>query len=151
MNNKPEIIEGSLFVDDRGFVSSVNNMDMSNIKRFYIVENYENKFVRAWHGHKNEEKYAYVLNGSVLFKVILLDELQNKNKDSYKKIISATLSSRSPGILRIPAGYANGFMNLEKDTKVIFFSTSTLDESKNDDYRFDWNILGENIWNIKQR
>jgi dTDP-4-dehydrorhamnose 3,5-epimerase len=40
-------------------------------------------------------------------------------------------------------------MSLTDDTRLMFFSTSTLDESKNDDVRYDarhWDI-----WTIEER
>jgi len=40
--------------------------------------------------------------------------------------------------LCVPPGYANGFKTLEDNTIIMFYSTSTLEESKGDDYRFDW-------------
>ena len=58
------------------------------------------------------------------------------------------LSSKSPKVLYIPENYANGFMTLEENTIVQFFSTSTLEESLGDDMRFDfdkWNIWKEDF------
>ena len=49
------------------------------------------------------------------------------------------ISAKSPKILYIPPNYANGFMNLEDNTIIQFFSTSTLDESLGDDIRFEYN------------
>jgi hypothetical protein len=40
-------------------------------------------------------------------------------------------------LLSIPEGYANGAMNLEENSKIIYFSSSDLEDSLNDDYRFD--------------
>jgi len=46
------------------------------------------------------------------------------------------LSEEDPQILFVPPGYANGFKILVPDTKILFFSTATLADSKNDDFRF---------------
>jgi hypothetical protein len=43
---------------------------------------------------------------------------------------------RTPSVLAIPEGYANGFMSLEGETSVLFFSSSTVEESADDDVRF---------------
>jgi dTDP-4-dehydrorhamnose 3,5-epimerase len=59
------------------------------------------------------------------------------------------LSANKPSVLYIPPGYANGFMSLTPDARLMFFSTSTLAESKGDDHRYDprhWDI-----WNIEER
>ena len=45
-------------------------------------------------------------------------------------------------ILFIPSGYANGAMSLSDESTVMYFSTSNLEESMDDDYRFDSKILG---------
>lgn len=133
------ILKGDLFVDDRGIVSFVNGFDFSRIKRFYTVSNHKKGFVRAWHGHNLEEKYVYVNSGTIMLYVF---PLESRSKNSLVKYV---LSSRKPSILHIPAGYANGFQNLEDDTVVTFYSTSTLEESKDDDIRISSELFKE-IW-----
>ena len=106
---------------------------------FYQVENHRRGFIRAWHGHVNEGKYVYVPSGTALIGVVPLDD----ESATPKKVV---LSSEKPQVLWIPPNHANGFMNLEHNTIVMFFSTSTLDESKGDDIRFPydkWNIWEE--------
>lgn len=147
--NLPKIIEGNIYIDDRGQVGFVNDFDFSKykIKRFYIVENHQNNFIRAWHGHKKENKYCMVVKGTVLFGAVEIDNWQNPSKDiCINKFI---LSEKKSQILYIPHGYANGFMNLTTDAKVIIFSSSTIEESKNDDFRFEYNYW--NIWEKNYR
>ena len=66
MKQQCKIFEGKVFVDDRGSLRFFNdfNFQEARIKRFYQVENHEQGFIRAWHGHKIEGKYAYVPRGS---------------------------------------------------------------------------------------
>jgi len=133
-----EKINGNSFVDDRGTLRFVNDFDFSKVKRFYQVENHSRGFIRAWHGHKKEAKYVYLVKGSALVGVVDLAT------EEVQKIV---LSSQNPSILYIPPNHANGFKTLEDDTILMFFSTSTIEESQGDDYRFDWNkwdIWGEN-------
>jgi len=148
---KPKIIEGNLFTDDRGFLSFVNDFNFSDIKRFYMVENHQQGFIRAWHGHKKEEKYIFVVQGSAKICVVPLKDLEIMSKENRLRphLTTQILTSKSPKIMYIPPGYANGFMTLEKETKIMFFSTSTLEESKDDDFRFKWNII--DCWNIEYR
>jgi dTDP-4-dehydrorhamnose 3,5-epimerase-like enzyme len=132
-----KIINGGLSVDDRGSVTFVNDFDFSNVKRFYVVENHRCGFIRAWHGHEKEGKYVFVVSGTALIGAVKMDE------DSAKKFV---LSDRNPKVLYIPPGYANGFKTLEENTKIIFYSTSTLQDSLGDDIRFPydkWNIWQE--------
>jgi dTDP-4-dehydrorhamnose 3,5-epimerase-like enzyme len=121
------VINGGIFVDDRGPLRFVNDFDFEGIKRFYQVENHERGYIRAWHGHKKEGKYVYVAKGTAWVGVIDMEDTTLVEK--------YVLSSQSPRILFIPPGKYNGFKTLEDDTIVFFFSTTTTDESKGDDYR----------------
>ena len=140
MNFKINKIQGGLFADDRGHLRFVNDFDFKDVKRFYQVENHAKNFIRAWHGHNKEGKYVYVPKGSALVGAV------NMKTD---EIFKTTLSSQSPAVLFVPPGYANGFKTLEEGTIVMFFSTSTLEESKGDDIRFDYNKW--NIWEDNHR
>lgn len=138
----PNTIPGGVAIDDRGSVRFVNDFDFKNVKRFYQVENHRRGFIRAWHGHKQEAKYVYVASGSALVGAA------NMETNEVNKFV---LSSQSPKVLYIPEGYANGFKTLEENTIILFFSTSHLNDSLNDDIRFDydkWNIWEEDYrWN----
>lgn len=136
-----KIITGNIFIDDRGSLKFVNDFNFQNVKRFYQVQNHRRGFIRAWHGHKKEAKYVYVAKGTALVGCV---KLPNESSISESKVEKFVLSSHHPKILYIPFGYANGFMNLENDTIIQFFSTSTLEESKGDDIRFPYNTW--NIW-----
>lgn len=132
---EPQLFKGGLSVDDRGTVSFVNDFNFENVKRFYIVENHKQGFVRAWHAHRKESKYVMVVKGSAIIGAVQIDNWENPSKDL--KIHRYVLSEKNPSVLFIPAGYANGFMNLSEDAKIIFFSTSELKDSLNDDVRYD--------------
>ena len=139
----PEIIEGGLAIDDRGQISFANDFNFKGVKRFYMVSNHSQSFVRAWHAHKKEEKYVFVCQGSALVGAVAIDDWEKPSKKT--EVHRFVLSAGLPKILHIPAGYANGFMTLSPDAQIIFFSTSTLKDSMNDDYRYDaryWDIWG---------
>lgn len=132
-------MSGGVSVDDRGSVRFVNDFDFKNVKRFYQVENHRQGFVRAWHGHKKEGKYVYVSSGSALIGVV------NMETEEISKFI---LSDKSPKILWIPPGNYNGFKSLEENTKILFFSTTSLEESLGDDIREEhnkWDIWKEDF------
>ncbi|MDX1641491.1 MAG: dTDP-4-dehydrorhamnose 3,5-epimerase family protein [Balneolaceae bacterium] len=134
------ILSGDLVTDDRGIVRFVNDFDFKKVKRFYQVNNHRKGFIRAWHGHKEEDKYVYVSSGCALVGVV------NLETEEMEKFV---LSAYKPRILWVPANSANGFMSLEEDTSVIFFSSKTLEESKDDDIRFPYDKW--DIWNIEYR
>lgn len=131
---KPQIIKGGIAVDDRGEVSFVNDFTFENVKRFYMIHNHERGFIRAWHGHMHESKYVLVTKGAFLVCAVKIDNEENPSKDA--EVCRFVLTENNPAVLFIPQGYANGFMSLTEDAKIIFFSTSTLDESLQDDIRY---------------
>ena len=141
--NKPFIINGDLSVDDRGELMFVNKFDMESVKRFYVVSNHKIGFIRAWHAHKIESKYVFIVNGTALISTVQIDDWDKPSSDLI--VEKFVLTAKKPSILYIPSGYANGFKTLSTDTKIIFFSTSTLKDSIDDDYRYDaykWNPWG---------
>lgn len=143
MSKFPYLIKGGLFRDKRGKVCFVNDFNFAEVKRFYVINNVKKGAVRAWHGHKNEAKYVFVVCGDALVGAVHIDNWKNPSKKS--RVYSFLLSSKKPAILHIPKGYANGFKSLTADAKLIIFSTSTFEESKKDDFRFDakyWDIWG---------
>ena len=143
----PRIMQGALSVDDRGEVGFVNDFDFANVKRFYTVKNHKQGFVRAWHAHRREAKYVTVLEGVALIGAVAIDDWEKPSKQA--EVSRFVLSAQKPAVLFIPAGYANGFMSLTKDARLIFFSTSTLAESQGDDVRYDARYW--EIWQVMER
>ena len=135
-----KIINGGISVDDRGSVRFVNDFNFDGVKRFYQVENHDINYIRAWHGHKKEGKYVYVTSGTILLGIVNMESLEVKTH---------VVSAKSPKIIFIPPVNYNGFQTLEKNTTVLFFSTSSLEESLDDDIRQDWDKW--NIWEKKYR
>ncbi|MDP6087919.1 MAG: dTDP-4-dehydrorhamnose 3,5-epimerase family protein [Nitrospinota bacterium] len=144
---EPVLLEGGLSVDGRGKVGFVNSFQFEGVKRFYMVENHRSGFIRAWHGHRREAKYVLAVSGSAIVAAVRIDDWDQPSKDL--PIHSYVLSESKPSVLHIPAGYANGFMNLTEDTKLVFFSTSTLEESLNDDVRYDARYW--DAWTVEER
>jgi len=134
----PYLITGDSFTDSRGNLRFVNDFDFSDVKRFYQIENSSIDIVRAWQGHKTENKYFFVTSGSFIICCVKIDDLENpsKNLPVEKHILSADKSK----ILMVPAGYANGIKALEKGSKLIVFSSNSLEDAEDDDYRFDSNM-----------
>ena len=131
----PYIIEGGLGVDDRVEVAFVNGFRFEGVKRFYMVSNHRAGFVRAWHAHRREAKYVIAVQGAAIVAAVAIDNWEHPSKNS--QVHRYVLSAQKPAVLYIPQGYANGFMSLSKDAKLMFFSTSTLEESQGDDVRYD--------------
>lgn len=144
----PQLIPGGLAVDDRGMLAFANDFDLTPYKRFYTVKNHKQGFVRAWHGHKHEQKAVLPVAGDFLVCAVRIDDWENPSREL--KVERFVLSSSAPRLLVIPAGYANGFMNLGSgENRLMFFSTSTLEESMSDDIRFDSRLWDP--WSVEER
>ena len=123
------------------------NFIEKKIKRFYQITNHNINFVRAWHGHKKEDKYLLVTKG--VFKICAV-KIDNWKQPSKKLPIQEfILNSNSPKIIKLPGGHAHGTQNLKVNSKLLVFSTFSLQQSIKDDYRFDSGLWYD--WNIKFR
>ena len=141
--SEPILIDKSEAEDNRGSVEFYNNLDFDQFKRFYIVKNPKKGTVRAWHGHKIESKLVKVLEGKFLVCTVKIDDWIKPNKNN--TVLKTEMNEHS-GVFFIPAGYANGAINLEPNGKILYFSSLHLEGSKQDDYRFDsryWNPWDE--------
>ncbi|MBI2482796.1 dTDP-4-dehydrorhamnose 3,5-epimerase family protein [Candidatus Uhrbacteria bacterium] len=145
---EPTLLEGGLAVDDRGEVGFVNDFTFAGVKRFYMLQNHRQGFIRAWHAHRYEAKYVLVLEGSALIgavKVVGDWDAPAKETPVYRRVMSA----KKPAVLYIPPGYANGAMSLTQDAKVMYLSTASMEETKNDDVRYESRYW--DIWNVEER
>ena len=143
---EPKLIHGGMSVDQRGYVGYCNDFQFAGIQRFYTVENFYTQQVRAWHGHRQEHKYVLCTQGAALVAAVPIDDWEHPDKDS--AVWTKVLTGMMGDIYHIPPGHANGFMSLEPDTHLIFFSTSTLEESSQDDIRYTWDYW--NPWEVPQ-
>ena len=113
----------------------------------YLIKNHKINYIRAWHAHKYESKYVFIVNGAALIATVQIDDWDNPSSDLI--VEKFVLTQKKPSILYIPSGYANGFKTLTGDTKIMFFSTSTLKDSVNDDFRFG--AYKWNPWDVVER
>jgi dTDP-4-dehydrorhamnose 3,5-epimerase len=143
----PQLLDGDLVVDDRGELGFVNEFRFQGVKRFYWLTTHKTGFVRAWHAHRHEGKYFLAVQGAALVGLVEIDDWNNPSKDT--RVFRYVLSARKPSVLCIPPGYANGFMSLTKDAKLLVFSTLSLEESKNDDVRYPARYW--DIWAVPER
>ena len=147
MKKKLKLIDADISIDDRGELIFCNNFDMKKVKRFYHISNFSTPFVRAWHGHKIENKYIMITKGSALVAAVQVDDWKKPSKSL--NITTFLMNDKKPKLLFIPGGYAHGYKTLLPDTRLVIFSTATLKESLKDDYRYEayyWNP-----WKIKER
>lgn len=134
ITNKSRTIEGEKHIDHRGCLHYFNQLDLQPIKRQYSLEHPDTHIIRAWQGHRFEQKWFQVTSGS--FKVVITepDDWEQPSEDlEYRDYI---LSAYDGFVLHVPGGLATGFKALEPDSKILVFSDFTLAESALDDYRF---------------
>ena len=149
MKKIPKLFNVNSSFDDRGEIIHCNEFDFKKfkIKRFYIVENNQTNFIRAWHGHKRENKYILILKGSVKISIVKIDNWRKPNKKL--EVNSYILNEKKPQILFIPGGYAHGTQTLKLNTSFMIFSNFTIKETLKDDYRYDFDYWSN--WKIKYR
>jgi dTDP-4-dehydrorhamnose 3,5-epimerase-like enzyme len=141
------LMKGDVSVDDRGQVGFVNEFDFQGVKRFYSVANHVAGLVRAWHAHRHEAKYVTCVSGAAVVGVVEIADWEAPVAAGAPSRF--VLSAAKPQVLYIPAGHANGFMSLTPDTKLMFFSTATLQDSLNDDVRYGARTW--DIWAVEER
>lgn len=134
MITSPQLIEGGIFTDDRGTIRFVNDFDLDVVKRFYIIDHPQISVTRAWQGHKLEQKWFYVIRGSFTIMVVQPDDWQTPNHDL--PVTTYLLTAEKSQILHLPGGIANGIKASIENSQMIVFSNFTIDQSKNDEFRF---------------
>lgn len=128
-----QTIKGNIHTDERGSLQFFNDLDLSEVVRLYEIIP-KIGVVRAWQGHKSEKKWLYCSQGSFVLNLVAVDNFEKPSVSlrPEKKVLRAS----QPEIVCVPEGYANGFIALEKYSKLVVFSNYNLTQSKQDDYRF---------------
>jgi dTDP-4-dehydrorhamnose 3,5-epimerase len=132
--SEPRLIAGNARTDDRGRVYFANDFDLRQCRRMYVVENFATGTVRAWHAHKHERKWVMAVTGAALACCVRIDDWDDPSTDV--PVHRFTLDAAHPQVLAIPAGYGNGAMALVPDTKLLYLSDASLEDSIGDDFRY---------------
>ena len=129
-----QIIQGANFRDERGGLNFFNEFDMSDIIRMYEISPSDTDNIRGWQAHKHEKKWFYCNSGSFIVNLIEVDNFESPSQALVAE--QFVLEASKPNVLEITGGYATGFRAKEANSKLIVFSNFSLEESKNDDFRF---------------
>ncbi|SFB20655.1 WxcM-like, C-terminal [Flavobacterium swingsii] len=130
----PKIIKGNLHTDQRGNLFYNNNFDLSAIRRIYIIENKSVDFIRAWQGHKIEQRWFTATNGAFKIKLIKIDNWESVSTDL--EVTEFNLKAEKLDVLHVPSGYVSSIQSLEKESKLLVMSDYLLGEI-HDEYRFE--------------
>lgn len=131
---EPALIPISIHKEERGELRYCNEFDLSSAKRFYSITFAEKGQVRAWQAHKVETKAIIPISG--ISKIVLV-EITDFDKGIAGQIFEFVLDSTEPHVLLVPGGFANGLQSKSVDSSLMIFSNLSLDEAKNDDFRFE--------------
>jgi dTDP-4-dehydrorhamnose 3,5-epimerase-like enzyme len=134
VSDLPKLISGGVAGDDRGRVYFANELDLSQCRRMYFVENFSPGTVRAWHAHRRERKWVLAVSGAALACCVEIDDWEAPSADA--EVHRYVLDATNPSVLAVPPGYANGAMSLLPGTKLLYLSDQLLEDSLDDDVRF---------------
>lgn len=137
----PQIIQGNAHADDRGVLFYNNSFDASAVKRIYFIENCDTDFVRAWQGHKIEQRWFSAANGSFEIKLIEIDNWETPSRHLEQLIF--TVSSEKLDVFHIPAGYVSSIRAQTENAKLLVMADYLLGEIK-DEYRYDSGYFNSN-------
>lgn len=130
---KPTLLTGSSFADDRGTLRFINEDVPGNYRRFYLITHSDTNAVRAWQGHKKEEKAFYALNGSFMIAVVNPEFFETPGDEEKPEFF--TLTETNHHFLRVPGGCYTGIKALHCNSTLLVLSGFDLAGSKADDYR----------------
>ena len=118
---KPKFIIGNQHSDSRGRLLFNNDFDISEVKRIYVIENSSVDFIRAWQGHKIEQRWFSAMRGSFEIKLIAIDDWDKPNP--LLECETFQLKSGNLDILHIPSGYVSSIKALEDNSRRLLLQT----------------------------
>lgn len=131
---EPTIIKGNVHTDFRGSLFYNNDFDAKEVKRIYFIENKDSNTVRAWQGHKIEQRWFSAVQGSFEIKLIEVDDWIAPSKKS--TIYSFILKANQLDVLHVPKGFISSIQALEPQSRLMLMADFLIGEVK-DEYRFD--------------
>ena len=138
-----KIIKTKFFFDNRGFFREIfkKNILKKHKPIFWCLSKSKRNVLRGLHIQvKNtQEKFVTVIKGKIIDIVVDL----RKNSNTFGKHLKITLSSKKCNSVLIPAGFAHGFLALEKENIVLYSNNNY--RSKNNEVGLLWNDKDLNI------
>ena len=140
-----KIIDGEIFRDQRGQISSLNAFRFPGVERFYFIHHPDTSVIRGWHGHQHEKKWFYCVKGAFTIGLVEIDNWENPSPDL--KAQKYHLTEQESRIICVPEGYANCIKASIAGSILLVFSGKTLPEAYSDSWRYDsklWITWSEN-------
>ena len=126
------VIQGGIASDHRGSIRFVNDFDMSEVKRFYIIQNADTELIRGWRAHRIEQRWFYVLSGSFVLDTVLIDNWEVASPEL--PIERSVLNAEDRQLIHVPAGYGTAFQAVEKGSELLVFADHGIAHAPMDDY-----------------
>ena len=135
-----KIIIGKIYYDSRGFFREIYKKKILKNHRpiFWCTSKSKKNVLRGLHlqTRNTQEKFVSVIKGKILDVVV---DVRSKSK-TFGKHFKIILSDKNAKSLLIPAGFAHGFLGLDKENIILY---------SNSNYRTKKNEIGLK-WNDKQ-
>lgn len=141
-----KIIEGEIFRDERGRISSLNAFRFQGVERFYFIHHPDTSVIRGWHGHQHEKKWFYCVKGAFTVGLVEIDDWERPSENL--KAEKYHLTETDSKIICVPEGYANIIKASIPDSVLLVFSGKTLPEAYSDSWRYDKKLWIE--WDINE-
>lgn len=133
--SKITVIDGEIFRDYRGQISSLNSFHFEGVRRCYFIHHPDASIIRGWHAHRHERKWFYCLKGRFSAALVKIDDWDNPSPDLEAEIYH--LDEKKSRLVCVPAGYANCLKAWDKDSIMLVLSDKILEEAVNDSWRYD--------------
>ena len=130
-----KVIDGEIFRDQRGQISSLNAFRFPGVERFYFIHHPDTSVIRGWHGHQHEKKWFYCVKGAFTIGLVGIDDWKNPSPDL--KAQKYHLTEEESRIICVPEGYANCIKASVPGSVLLVFSGKTLPEAYSDSWRYD--------------
>jgi len=98
--------------------------------------------IKAWHAHKKQTQWNYVLNGLIM---VALNDLRENSKSFGETFTFLSGDNQKPIIYKFPPGVAHGYRCINGPMNIIYATSGVYDEFeeiriKHDDKKinFDW-------------
>lgn len=126
-----KIIKGEIFHDSRGFFRELYQKRKLKIHQpiFWCLSKSKKNVFRGLHIQTKDpqEKFVSVIKGKILDIVV---DLRPKSK-MFKKTFKILLSDKNAKSILVPAGFAHGFLGLEKEN-IVLYSNNKYRSKKNE-------------------
>lgn len=123
------VYPGGQHHDERGVLLHNNPLDLSRVKRSYLIQNATTDLVRGWRGHRIETRWFICVWGKTRIWVAPLDALPNPD---FTQFPFFDLDASSYDCLEVPPGHATAFQSLIPDTRLQCFSDYSIGDVQDD-------------------